>query len=125
MDITRDNTAVLVTDPQNDFLGEQGVTWGLVGDSVRENQTVEHIEQLLKAAKGHRFEVFVSPHYFYPTDHGWKFGGTVENMMHEIHMFDRGDALSAAMTNFGYLASAVLSTDEVVAAMDQVVPAVG
>jgi len=94
MDINRDNTAVLVTDPQNDFLSEQGVTWGLVGDSVRENKTVEHIEQLVRAAKEHGFEVFVSPHYYYPTDHGWKFGGTVENMMHEIHMFDRGGALS-------------------------------
>jgi nicotinamidase-related amidase len=94
MDISSDNTAVLVTDPQNDFLSEQGVTWGLVGDSVQENQTVEHIEQLLKAAKAHGFEVFVSPHYYYPTDHGWKFGGTVETMMHEIHMFDRGGPLT-------------------------------
>ncbi|MGD2064575.1 MAG: cysteine hydrolase, partial [Nitrospirota bacterium] len=82
------------TSPQNDFLSEQGVTWGLVGDSVQENQTVEHIEQLLKAAKAHGFEVFVSPHYYYPTDHGWKFGGTVETMMHEIHMFDRGGPLT-------------------------------
>jgi len=222
MEINRENTAVLVTDPQNDFLSEQGVTWGLVGDSVQENHTVEHIEQLLKTAKEHGFEVFVSPHYYYPTDHGWKFGGTVENMMHEIHMFDRGGALSldgfrgsgadwlerykpliedgktvvasphkvygpenndlvlqlrkrgidkvilagmsanlcveahlrelleqgfevavvkdatagarhpelgdgyqAAMVNFGYLASAVLSTDEVVEAMNEVVAAVG
>jgi hypothetical protein len=36
----------------------------------------------------------VSPHYYYPTDRGWQFGGTVENMMHEIHMFDRAGALS-------------------------------
>ena len=39
-------------------------------------------------------DVFVSPHYYYPTDHGWKFGGTVETMMHEIHMFDRSGPLS-------------------------------
>ena len=36
-----------------------------------------------------------------------------------------GDGYQAAMTNFGYLASAVLSTDEVVAAMNEVVAAVG
>lgn len=38
--------------------------------------------------------MFVSPHYYYPTDDGWKFGGTVENMMHQIHMFDRRGPLT-------------------------------
>jgi nicotinamidase-related amidase len=94
MDIDRNNTALLVTDPQNDFLSEKGVTWQLVGDSVKENKTIDNIERLFKAAKSNGFEVFVSPHYYYPTDHGWKFGGTVEKIMHEINMFGRGGALS-------------------------------
>ena len=94
MDINRNDTAVLVTDPQNDFLSEEGVTWQLVGESVKENKTVENIERIFKAAKDGEFEVFISPHYYYPTDHNWKFGGTVENMMHEIKMFDRSGALS-------------------------------
>jgi nicotinamidase-related amidase len=94
MDINKNNTAVLVTDPQNDFLSETGVTWQLVGDSVKENKTVENIERIFKVAKNNGFEVFISPHYYYPTDHSWKFGGTVEIMMHEIKMFDRTGALS-------------------------------
>jgi nicotinamidase-related amidase len=94
MNINQSDTAVLFTDPQNDFLSEEGVTWGLVGDSVKENKTVENIERIFKAAKDNGFEVFISPHYYYPTDHSWKFGGTVENMMHEIKMFDRSGALS-------------------------------
>ena len=94
MDINKNDTAVLVTDPQNDFLSEQGVTWALVGDSVRENKTVENIERLMQAAKSNGFEVFISPHYYYPTDHSWKFGGTLENLMHEINMFDRSGVLS-------------------------------
>ena len=94
MDIHSNDTALLVTDPQNDFLSEHGVTWELVGDSVKENRTIENIERLFKTAKGHRYEVFISLHYYYPTDHGWKFGGTIEKVMHEIHMFDRKDALS-------------------------------
>jgi nicotinamidase-related amidase len=94
MDINRNDTALLVTDPQNDFLSENGVTWQLVGDSVRENGTVENIARLFGAAKAEGFEVFVSPHYYYPLDHTWKFGGTVENMMHEIKMFDRKGPLS-------------------------------
>jgi nicotinamidase-related amidase len=94
MEINQKDTAVVITDPQNDFLSEKGVTWELVGDSVKENKTVENIERILKAAKANGFEVFISPHYYYPTDHSWKFGGTVEKMMHEIKMFDRSGALS-------------------------------
>lgn len=87
--MTTTDTALVLTDPQNDFLSPEGVTWGLVGDSVESNGTVEHIEQLLQAAKATGHEVFVSPHYFYPTDRQWQFGGTLENMMHEIDMFAR------------------------------------
>jgi nicotinamidase-related amidase len=94
MKIDKKDTAVVITDPQNDFLSEKGVTWALVGDSVKENKTVENIERIIKAAKINGFEVFISPHYYYPTDHSWKFGGTVEKMMHEIKMFDRNGALS-------------------------------
>jgi len=94
MEFNKKDTAVVITDPQNDFLSEKGVTWELVGDSVKENKTVENIERIVKAAKINGFEVFISPHYYYPTDHSWKFGGTVEKMMHEIKMFDRNGALS-------------------------------
>lgn len=94
MEINKNITAVLVTDPQNDFLSEKGVTWQLVGESVKENRTIENIEQIFKAAKNNGFEVFISPHYYYPTDHSWRFGGTVEKMMHEIKMFHRSGALS-------------------------------
>ncbi len=75
-------------------MGEEGVTWELVGDSVKENRTVENIERMFKAAKHNGFEVFISPHYYYPTDYSWKFGGTVENIMHEIKMFNRSGALN-------------------------------
>ena len=37
MDVSSQDTAVVVTDPQNDFLSPDGVTWGLVGESVKEN----------------------------------------------------------------------------------------
>ena len=35
-----ENTALVITDPQNDFLSPDGATWGLVGGSVKENNTV-------------------------------------------------------------------------------------
>jgi nicotinamidase-related amidase len=92
------NTALVITDPQNDFLSPDGVTWGVVGESVTKNNTVENLENLLKAAKKNDLEVFISPHYYYPTDHGWKFEGALEALMHKIGMFDRSGALD--MTDF-------------------------
>jgi nicotinamidase-related amidase len=88
------HTAVVITDPQVDFLSEKGVTWGVVGKSVTANKTVEHLTQLFKAAKSSDMPVFVSPHYYYPHDDEWQFGGAVEVMMHKIHMFDRKGALT-------------------------------
>jgi len=94
MEIDLTNTAVVITDPQNDFLSPEGVTWGVVGESVTENNTVENIERLLKVAKENDIKVFISPHYYYPTDHGWKFGGALEVLMHNIGMFDREGPLT-------------------------------
>ena len=94
MHIVPERTAVVITDPQNDFLSPEGVTWGLVGASVQANGTVDNIESLIKTAKANGVHVFISPHYYYPTDHGWQFGGAVETMMHAINMFDRKGALT-------------------------------
>ncbi len=93
MDIAPGRTALLITDPQNDFLSPEGVTWGVVGKSVTENNTVANIESLFKAAKANDMPVFISPHYYYPTDHGWQFEGALEKLMHNIGMFDRKGAL--------------------------------
>ncbi len=87
LDLSR--TALLITDPQNDFLSPKGVAWKLVGESVRKNNTVENIESLFKAAKAAELPVFISPHYYFPHDHKWKFEGKLESVMHKIHMFDR------------------------------------
>ena len=86
--------AVVVTDPQNDFLSPEGVTWGVVGENVTENGTVQHIDQLFAAAKANQVPLFISPHYYFPHDHKWHFEGALEKLMHNIQMFDRPDALS-------------------------------
>ena len=94
--IERGNTALVITDPQRDFLSEDGVVWGVVGSSVEANNTVEHLRQLLTAAHETDMPVFVSPHYYYPQDHQWSFGGALEKMMHAVGMFDRKGPLSTA-----------------------------
>jgi len=87
-------TAIVITDPQNDFLSPDGVTWGVVGESVTKNNTVENLETLFKLAEANGIKVFISPHYYYKHDHSWQFEGALETLMHKISMFDRGDQLN-------------------------------
>ena len=94
MEIVPGRTALLITDPQNDFLSPKGVTWGVVGKNVTDINTVANIDSLFQAAKANDIPVFVSPHYYYPTDHGWMFEGALERLMHNIGMFDRQGALT-------------------------------
>ena len=92
--VNKENTALVITDPQNDFLSPEGVAWGVVGENVTENNTVKNLELLLKSAKKAGLNVFISPHYYYPSDHGWKFEGALEKLMHYIGMFDRKGPLN-------------------------------
>ena len=94
VELVAGRTALLITDPQNDFLSPEGVTWGVVGKSVTDNNTVANIESLFKAAKANDIPAFISPHYYFPTDHGWQFEGALEKLMHNIGMFDRKGALT-------------------------------
>jgi nicotinamidase-related amidase len=94
MKIHKIDTALVVIDPQNDVLSEKGVSWGLVGASIKENNTIENIARLFQAAKEQGFGVFISPHYLYPFDQAWRFGGPVEKMMLEGKEFWRPDPLS-------------------------------
>lgn len=87
-------TALLVTDPLNDFLSPDGVAWGVVGANVDAVGTVGHIDDLFATAKATDMPVFVSPHYYFPHDRGWEIEGALEMLMHKIGMFDRTGQLS-------------------------------
>lgn len=92
MKIDPKRVALVIVDPQNDFLSPNGVIWEAVKESVTENNTVENIERLFKAAKKVDMPVVVSPHYYYPTDHQWEFMASGEKFMHESGMFARKGA---------------------------------
>jgi nicotinamidase-related amidase len=94
MELDLARTALVVTDPQIDFLSTSGVTWGVVGESVTELDTVANLDRLFAASRRAGIMVAISPHYYYPTDKGWKFEGALEKLMHQIGMFDRPSAYS-------------------------------
>lgn len=62
MQVSPSNTAVVFTDPQIEVLSERGAAWQLVRDSIMENNTIDNMEKLFKAAKDGSYNVFVSPH---------------------------------------------------------------
>jgi nicotinamidase-related amidase len=93
MQFQRTDTAVVFIDPQNDVLSEKGANWASVGASVTENRTVENMERIFKAAKAKNYDVFISPHYFYPMDSGWTFNGPLESDEFKTHSFARRGAL--------------------------------
>ena len=94
VNVHRSDTALVIIDPQNDVLTEKGTSWGALGASVTENQTVENLERLFKAAKTSGYEVLISPHYFYPTDDGWTHNGPLETEEFKTHTFARKGPLT-------------------------------
>ena len=92
LDLSR--TALVVIDPQIDFMSPAGRSWGVVGESVTEQNLVPNLARLFQAAKQAGITVAVSPHYYYPHDHTWKFQGPAELFQHALGMFDRRGALT-------------------------------
>jgi nicotinamidase-related amidase len=89
MALEKGRVALLVVDPQIDFLSPDGVTWGVVGESVTEHDVVANLGRLFAVAKAADMPVVISPRYYFPHDHRWRFEGALEKVMHAIGMFDR------------------------------------
>ena len=86
--------ALVVIDPQNDFLSPAGAGWPVFGQSVTENNTVANLASLFGAAESNGMTVAVSPHYEYPADGEWGFGGPGEQLISALHMFERSGPLT-------------------------------
>jgi len=94
MTLDLDHTALVVIDPQIDFMSPKGAAWSAVGESVTEQRLVPNLLRLFEASKKAGIVVAISPHYYYPQDHRWKFEGPAELFQHKIKIFDRPSALS-------------------------------
>lgn len=94
MSLDMERTALVVIDPQIDFMSPTGAAWSAVGEAVTETRIVPNLLRLFEASKKAGIVVAISPHYYYPHDHRWKFQGPVELFQHKIKIFDRPSALS-------------------------------
>ena len=88
---SHEHTALLITDPQNDFLREDGVAYGFVKEDLERNNTIENIEALLKAAKIEGIPVFVSPHMYHEHDGEWEHRGAIQQTLEDGEMYKIDD----------------------------------
>ncbi|KQW71205.1 isochorismatase [Ensifer sp. Root142] len=59
------NTGLLVVDPYNDFISEGGKIWPRIQSVAEANNCVEHMAQILQAAREVKMPVFFAMHHRY------------------------------------------------------------
>ena len=102
MKLDPSRAALVVIDPQIDFMSSTGKAWPVVGESVTEHNVVPNLGRLFGAAKAAGIVVAISPHYYYHWDHSWKVQGPLEVFQHQIGIFDRkGPYTSEGFRDFG------------------------
>ena len=89
LELDPDRTAVLITDPQIDFLKPESVVWDKVGETVEENAVVDKLARLRDAAAEGDVPVFYSPHYYEDAEYeSWEHLNTIDQIMFDTRMFD-------------------------------------
>jgi len=87
--IDADSTAVLITDPQIDFLKPESVVWDKVGETVESNAVVDKLRRLRDAASEGGVPVFYSPHEYEDAEYeSWEHLNTIDQIMFDTRMFD-------------------------------------
>lgn len=56
-------TGLIIVDPYNDFLSEGGKLYELASSTLKEYDVVEHMRQVLAAARAAQVQVFIAPHH--------------------------------------------------------------
>ena len=87
-------TALVISDPQNDFLAPSGAAHALFADNLERLDTVDNIAALFEAAHQAGVPIFVSPHFYLPHDAHWQHRGALQQQLHDIGLFRKQAALS-------------------------------
>ncbi len=75
------HTAIVITDPQNDFLAKDGKLYGLVADNLAELGTIGNIETLMKTAKSTGVALAVDPLVYTKIDIDWSRAGALQRQL--------------------------------------------
>lgn len=83
------HTAVVITDPQNDFLDENGKLHGLLADNLKKLNTTENIETLMKTAKAAGVTLAVDPLVYNALDVDWSRAGALQRQLLDMGALQR------------------------------------
>lgn len=77
-------TALVVTDPQNDFLHENGKLYGLLKENLDRLGTVANLDRLMRAARQAGVLLAVDPLVLDPQDAEWRQPGALQKQLLEL-----------------------------------------
>ncbi|MBN9672631.1 isochorismatase family cysteine hydrolase [Roseibium aggregatum] len=83
------HTAIVITDPQNDFLAPDGKLYGLVAENLAELGTVANIETLMKTAKSEGVALAVDPLVYTRVDIDWSGAGALQRQLLDMRALYR------------------------------------
>lgn len=83
------HTAVLITDPQNEFLREDGKLYKLLADNLKELGTIGNIEKLMAAAKKTGAALAVDPLVYTSLDANWTHAGALQRQLLDMQALQR------------------------------------
>ena len=92
LNLEKENTALLVIDPYNDFISEGGKLWDRIKNVAEENSTVPHMAEVVAAARQAGVRVFYALHRRYrPGDYEtWKYIAPIQKAAMERKTFEYG-----------------------------------
>lgn len=82
-------TAVLITDPQNDFLREDGKLYKLLAENLKELGTVDNIDKLMSGAKKSGMALAVDPLVYTALDGNWINAGALQRQLLDMKALHR------------------------------------
>lgn len=85
-------SALVVTDPQNDFLREDGKLYGLLKDNLARLDTVANLERLMQAAKAGGYLFAVDPLVYGALDGQWTQAGALQRQLLDMGALRRDAA---------------------------------
>jgi nicotinamidase-related amidase len=84
-------TAIVLIDPYNDFLHPEGKLTSALTD-LEEKQTIQHIKEVVAAARLHHIPIFYGLHQQWTPNHyhGWRHMTTSHVRQQKVRLFEEG-----------------------------------
>lgn len=80
-EINKSHTALVITDPQNEFLREDGKLFPLLAENLKELKTIDNIAKLMEVSKDAGLAMAVDPLVYTALDGTWTHPGALQKQL--------------------------------------------